>query len=124
MRRELIQKRKYCEFCKKEVLTNLNYCPICKTNLRKTRKYCKSCERDIIVESNICPICKKEVLLPFSISGVQETKAFGHWICTNCGFYIGTGSSRGGDPVKDITTGFHKPLVQRVEQLRKNYLSE
>ncbi|MFX0132926.1 MAG: zinc ribbon domain-containing protein [Candidatus Hodarchaeota archaeon] len=57
----MIRKRKFCEICKKEILTDSDYCPICKTELKKARKYCKFCERDIIVDSNTCPLCGKEM---------------------------------------------------------------
>lgn len=53
----MIRKKKYCEVCKKELLTNSDICSICLSELKKSRKYCEFCERDLIVETNICPIC-------------------------------------------------------------------
>ena len=57
----MAQKKKFCELCKKEIFTDANYCPICKTEMKKARKYCKFCERDIIVDGDICPLCGKEI---------------------------------------------------------------
>ena len=70
----------------------------------------------------LCPICEKEVLLPFSISQYEfKGKTFGSWICTNCGFCISTGDSRGCNPNTDVKSRFIHKLRTRVQGLKKIY---
>jgi len=63
-------------------------------------------------------------LLPFSISqhtNYASGKAYGSWICTNCGFYITTGDTRVIDPTSDIETGFIFHLRKKIRKMRKDY---
>ena len=72
-----------------------------------------------------CPVCKKEVLLPFSImqiAGVRlAEKTYGTWICSNCGFFLSTGDTRGINSKKDVKAGFSVDLQKQVEDLRKKH---
>ena len=68
-----------------------------------------------------CPICKEEVLLPFSVSQLETTKTFAHWVCTNCGFCIGTADSRGCNPDKDVEAGFLSQLIKKMDELKEIY---
>ncbi len=65
-----------------------------------------------------CPVCREEVLLPFSVSQEETTKDYAHWVCTNCGFCIGTGDTRGVNPKDDIQTEALQNLVKAIEDKR------
>lgn len=83
----------------------------------------KGCKGDEMVENSFpkCPICKEEVLLPFSVSQDMSTKVYAHWVCTNCGFCIGTGDTRGCNPDNDIILSFLQELVEEVKSAREHY---
>jgi len=83
----------------------------------------KDCKGDEMVENSFpkCPICKEEVLLPFSVSQDMSTKVYAHWVCTNCGFCIGTGNTKGYNPNYDITFEFLQELAEEVRSAREHY---
>lgn len=70
----------------------------------------------------VCPVCKEEILLPFSVSGGMESAmTFAHWICTNCGFCIGTDNTRGIHPEEDLHAGFLYKLTARMKELKESF---
>jgi hypothetical protein len=79
-----------------------------------------------MVESNVpsCPVCKVEVLLPFSASQEENTKDYAHWVCTNCGFCIGTGDTKGTNPKDDIKTEILQNLVKEIERKRLQHRTQ
>ena len=68
-----------------------------------------------------CPVCKKEVLIPLSSLKSDIPKTFAHWICTRCGFYIGTAGSAGYNVPKDIQIAMLDVVVTRVRECTKAY---
>ena len=76
----------------------------------------------------LCPICKREVLLPFSTmhQGPKnlQSKEYGTWACSNCGFFLSTKNKRAVNPDKDIEAGFSIKLRKKVEELRNQYMKE
>jgi hypothetical protein len=75
----------------------------------------------------ICPICKQEILLPFSLSQSPDwttIKAYGSWICSNCGFYLTATDSKNVDQKHAIEAGFSVYLKKKVEDLRGEYFKK
>ena len=83
----------------------------------------KDCKGDEMVENSFpkCPICEEEVLLPFSVSQDMSTKVYAHWVCTNCGFCIGTGDTRGCNPMHDIRGEILQELVDSIDEEKFRY---
>ena len=96
---------------------------VCLKSLMQLEMKEKGCKGDEMVENSFpkCPICKEEVLLPFSVSKDMSTKVYAHWVCTNCGFCIGTGDTRGYNTPKDILVGIFPEIVKRIEKIREEY---
>lgn len=76
-----------------------------------------------MVENNFpkCPICNREILLPLSVSQKETAKVYGHWVCTNCGFCIGTLDTSGYNIPNDIHMEIFPEIVKRIEEAKRKY---
>lgn len=72
-----------------------------------------------------CPICDYESLIPLSavVGDMGSVKTYAHWICPNCGFYIGTKDTKGYNIPQDIFI-YHIPQIREyVEKIKERYKS-
>jgi len=67
-----------------------------------------------------CPNCKEGVLIPLSAGhGDLTSKAFAHWICLKCGFYLGTIGTKGYN-IKDIHVGIIPEFLEMMKAVKNS----